>query len=100
MASRTKKPSSRKYSKLLLKEIIKCLMAGDGAPIPWREKCLWHTRWCPWHFTHPKCTTHGWGGLFSGISVLKLVPKECWEWPVSESGLPFCQASQRGIYSR
>lgn len=21
-----------------------CLMAGDGSPIPWREKCLWHTR--------------------------------------------------------
>lgn len=21
-----------------------CLMAGDGSPIPWRKKCLWHTR--------------------------------------------------------
>lgn len=21
-----------------------CLMAGDKSPIPWRKKCLWHTR--------------------------------------------------------
>lgn len=43
-----------------------CLMAGDGSPILWREKCLWHTRRRPWHFIHPGRTTHGWGRPFPG----------------------------------